>query len=476
MKLHLAVASCLALILSTPSSAQQPPQVVVTDSGVRTATIGPGAPRHIAGLQQRRHTIVMDTPARTFALYYVVALDPNNPQGAIPAEGYIGMPRPSNFNWYANGFFDLRLNGQSVGTTLIHSLTGRSSGARGTADFVFDTPLAAVRIRFAVRASGDCLYAQVLLEPKQEIASVKVATRCYPSGYINDSDRHVRTAVRDFAQGERAELNVANEWWTLYYDSVYDAGYIGQGPFGAVRKGAGPCAMLWPPSQTESVTFTVGNYGIDTGLYLKPTLRDFRFIFIDYAGKKNEAAKSDLHARAQTLLKELTTLPFTDLGLVNWPLQQKQAEVRQVLASMPEDKEAAAQYERWGRELAAQLKLARSGSAGAIIAEANAALTIGRWERGLHVLKLARAAFAEAQELLAELEAQQRKEKEPEAAEELKRRLDEYRGKLAGLKRQSKGKLDDAAWSPVDIELQALVGQLRKSVAEARLRALLKEI
>jgi len=160
-------------------------------------------------------------------------------------------------------------------------------------------------VRFVAKAGGDCLYAQALLEPKVEIKSVRVAARCYPSGFVSAADRH-----------------------------------------------------------------------------------DFRFVFFDYAGKKNEAAEADLRGRAQTLLEELTTLAFTDPSLARWPLPEKQAEIRQVLASVPQDKETAAQYERWGRELAAQLKLVHSGSAGAIMAEANAAKTIGEWERGLPTLKL----------------------------------------------------------------------------------------
>jgi len=85
-------------------------------------------------------------------------------------------------------------------------------------------------------------------------------------------------------------------------------------------------------------------------------------------------------------------------------------------------------------------------------------------------------ALGEARKLLADLEAQGRKEKKPEAAEELKRRLDEYRKKLAALKSQGERKLDAADWTRVDLEMQALVGQLRKTVAEAGLPALLKEI
>jgi hypothetical protein len=472
----MAVVSCLVLILSSPSPAEpppgEPPQVVVTDSG----TLSPGAPRHVVGLKRHQHTIVMDTAARTYALRYSVGLDTNNPAAVIPGAGYLGMPKPLDQNWYAGGFFDLRPNWQSLGTTLIHSLSGRSSGDRGIADFVFDTAQAVVRIRFVALAGGDCLYAQALLEPKQKIETVRLDTRCYPSGYINDSDRHVRTATRDFAQGEKADLNVTNEWWTLYYDSVYDANYYGQGAFGALRRGRGPCAVLWPPGQTKSVKFTVGDYGTVTEFDLKPTLQDFRFVFFDYADTKNEAANTNLHARGQKLLEELSTFSFSDPGLAAWPLQQKQAEIQQVLASAPENKKAAAQYEQWGGELAAQLKLAGSGAAGAILAEANAAGTISQWERGLRVLKLVEAAFAEVQKLLADLEAQGSKEKEPGMAEELTRRLDEYREKLAGLKSQSEGKLDDDAWKPIDIEVQALVGQLHTTIAEAGLAALLKEI
>jgi hypothetical protein len=376
---RLAIAAGLALVRCSLA----PAQVLVTDSGVETGTIGPGAPAHVVGLQGHRQLITLDTGKQVFGLRYVVARDPNNPPAAIPGEGYIGMPQPVDCNWYGGGFFDLQLNGQSIGGTLIHSLTGRSSEGRGTADFVFDTSLAVVRVRFVAQSGGDCLYAQALLEPKVEITSVRVATRCYPSGWITDSDRHVRTATRDFAQGERAELDVENEWWTLYYDRVYDAGYVGP-----THSGVGPCAMLWLPDQTEKVGFTVGSYGIETMLDLLPTRRDFRFVFFDYAGQKNEAAVANLKERAGALRQELDTLAFTDPSLAHWPLAQRQAEIQRLLAAVPEEQEAAARYERWGQELAAQLERVQSGASGAILAEANAARIIGEWERGLPELKL----------------------------------------------------------------------------------------
>ena len=373
---------CIAVISYTPSVAQEP-QVLMTDSGVQIVTIGPGAPPHTIGLQGHRQVITMDTGSRIYGLRYGVALDPNDPKAAIPGEGYIGMPQPVDCNWYAGGFFDVVLNGQSIGKTFIHSLTGRTSSNRGTTDFVFDTSQAVVRVRFVARAGEDCLFAQVLLEPKVEIKSARVAVRCYPSAFVSHAGRRVLTAKRDLAQGERADLDVPNEWWTLYYDNVYDAGYIS-----AQHTGEGPCAVLWPPAQTERAGFTVGGYGIDTVFELKPALRDFRFVFFDHAGTTNDVAKADLRKRAPTLLGELETFAFTDPDLAQWPLADKQAEVEQVLALVPDDKEAAAQYERWAKELAAQLELVRSHSAGAILAEAAAASTISQWQRGLPALKL----------------------------------------------------------------------------------------
>jgi hypothetical protein len=363
-----------------------PAAVLVTDSGVQGGqTIGPGAPAHVVGLQSYWQQITLDTGKRAYAVRYSVARDPKNPQVAVPGEGYIGMPQPAACNWYASGFFDVLLNGKSIGGTLIHSLTGRSADGRGTADFVFDAVAAVVRVRFVALAGGDCLYTQVRVEPKQEITEVAVLTRCYPSGFITNSGaRHVLTAVRDLAEGERASLDVANEWWTLYYDRLFDAGYMS--PSGL--DGVGPCAMLWLPEQTAKVDFAVDSYGIQTACALKPAQRDFRFIFFDFAGIKNEAAQKDLRGRAAALRQELSEFAFTDAGLAQWPLAQKQAEVQKALALLPDDKEAAARYERWGQELATQLQVLQAGADGAIMAEANVARIVGEWERGLPDLLL----------------------------------------------------------------------------------------
>ena len=361
----------------------QPAQVLITDHPPTTGVIGAGAPAHTIGKQRYEHLVVMDTGVKQYGLRYIVARDEAKPEVAIPGEGYIGMSEPSSCNWYHGGFFDLQINGQTIGTTPIHSLTSRSVGARGYADFVFATPQSVVRLRFVTLAGSDALYCQTLLEPKGEITNLRLVLRCYPSAFISNGDRHVLTPIRDIAQGDKAELDPATEWWLLYYDRIFDAGYAAPG-----RTGVGPCAVLWPGSQADKVAFTVGGYGTDTVLSLKPQLRDFRFVFLDFKGTKNEAATADLRQRADGLLRDLATFQFTDDSVAKWPLQQKVEEIKRVLAAMPEEKDAAANYDRWTAELAEQLRLVQSGTAGAIMAEANAGRTIQEWERGLPELLL----------------------------------------------------------------------------------------
>jgi len=369
----------LASALAEPPS----PQVLVTDYGVRSSIAGPGAPRHIIGLRRIDHVIVMDTGVKEYGLRYGVAHDDKRPGVAIPGEGYIGMSLPANCNWYAGGFFDLQINGRSIGSVPIHSLVGRSLGNRGCVDFLFDTPLSLVRIRFVTLAGSDALYCQALLEPKVEIKSLLVLVRCYPSAYVSTADRHVLTPTRDLAQGERAELDLATESWLLYYDRIFDAGHVSPS-----RTGVGPCSILWPGSQADKVGLTVGGYGTDTAMELKPQLRDFRFVFFDYKGTKNETAMADLRQRAGGLLHELAAFSFTDQGIANWPLAQKQQQIARVLAGMPGEQETAARYRKWATELAGQLKLVQSGAAGAVMAEAEAARIIREWEKGLPELRL----------------------------------------------------------------------------------------
>jgi len=89
---------------------------------------------------------------------------------------------------------------------------------------------------------------------------------------------------------------------------------------------------------------------------------------------------------------------------------------------------------------------------------------------------LASQALADLDRLIADLEAERKKESDAAAAAELGKRLDEYRKEAAALRAEPQGKLDAASWSKLDRGIQKLTATLKQSVWEARLSALLSAI
>ena len=346
----------------------------VHDHGPNSYVAGPGAPAHVVGLTRVIHDITLNTGAVAYGLRYVISEDPKDPAAAIPGEGYIGMCKPVDSNWYGGGFFDLKLNGQTVGTRRATVFAGQSSGERAYVDYVFDTPQAVVRVRFVGLPGGDCLFAQVLLEPRVEITEVSVGLRCYPAGYITGPTRRALTAARELSTGKRESLDPGGDWWLNYSDS---------------GRGEGGCSAMWLPGQTQEAVVNVGSYSIDTSLKLDPALRDFRFVFFDHTGRNDAQVQADLKARAAGLREELTTFVFADSAVLDWSLAEKQAAVRELLAALPGDAQLAARYDQWSRDLEEQLGKVRSGETeGGIMAEAAALKTITEWDRSLPELRL----------------------------------------------------------------------------------------
>jgi hypothetical protein len=380
-RLGLTLALLLAAAL-TAGAQDETPGVLIMDHGREEKIIGPGAPVHTRGLLGANHQIDLDTGKKIYGLRYVAAIDQSLKGEALPGEGYIGMPRPTGANWYHGGFIDLVINGRSIGKTMLHSLTARSNGPRGTVDFVFDTPQAVVRVRFVARGGSDVLLCQARLEPKTEIKSLTVMLRCYPAGFISQGGaRRVMSAGREIAQGEKADLDLATESWLLYYDALADLHQVVGN-----QKGIGPCAGAWLPEQITAAQVSVGGYAVETRLTLKPDSRDLRFAFLDLAGTFNAAAQERLKAEGAALVTELRAFDFVDPALRGWSLAEKQAEVKDALAHLPENHEKRREYDQLITDLKPLLEA--FAAEGNIMAEARAADYIQQWERGLPELKL----------------------------------------------------------------------------------------
>lgn len=276
---------------------------------------------------QRDSTARLKFGPRDYAIQYRVRQD--KATGKIDViEGAVGMPLPCSCNWYHSGFLFINLNGQDVALTALSSIIAAESGDRAILDLVWHHELANVRLRFVGLPNHDALFCEATLEPKQEIKTLSLTLRCYPSYFTSYNKRvgarRIQTPAALVEENKRQKLAPADGWWALYYDEVFDV---------AKGEGEGPCAMLMPPDQPTEISYEPGGYAVNTVIAYPPTTRKLRLAFWDFKGDTNAAALARLRACAQQVLGELQTLDFTPQVVRDFDFATLRAEVDRALQS-----------------------------------------------------------------------------------------------------------------------------------------------
>jgi|LSQX01.3.fsa_nt_gb hypothetical protein len=242
-------------------------------------------------------------------------------------EGYIGMPAPSSANWYHTGFLFVRVNGHDVQIPAT-SVMAVESGHRAILDMVWHDPDALVRTRFFGLPGENWLGCEVKVEPINEITSLTIALRCYPSfftsAYNRDGARRIQTPSLLVEEGAAAEGALAENPWAFYYDEVFDV---------ARGEGDGPCAMLALPVDGATIRYEPGSYAVNTTLYFPPDTRTIGFAFWDYKGLTNADALADLQGQADTVLATLETADLTPKAVAEFDIAAVRASLEEALAS-----------------------------------------------------------------------------------------------------------------------------------------------
>jgi hypothetical protein len=355
--------------------------VVFVDHGRTERMVEANAREDLRGRTQIEHQMDLDTGRVVYGLRYY-AYAGKEPSDLVYGEGYIGMPEPAKCNWYYGGFLDLQIDGRSIGNAPMRGMSGVGGDAWGRIDMVFETTQAMVRVRFAARTGDDALLAQVRLEPKQKIASLRLILRCYPSAFSQETRRYVMTPVRELEQGKTVTLDGDREPWVFCADKLLDAGI-----HVAPHTGAGGCAALWATGQTVRASVGVGIYSIETRLDLDPAQRDFRFALFDFKGRKNAEAEASLRRRAADLQRELAADPFLDPRLGGWNPAARRAALARMTAGLPDAAAELKRFEAIAARMEALLKQ-RAAQGLDILAEAEAAALTDEWTSALPALRL----------------------------------------------------------------------------------------
>lgn len=218
--------------------------------------------------KQLQKTFGFATGAATYGLSYDIEVPADAPAGKATSSqwvfttGYVplGMPGPSNANWYVQGYFTVRLDGKTIHDVPADFRTVRAGGEDAVVEGVWPTAKGPLTIRFGMRGGDDKLLMQVELSPETKVGRWELELRCYPHAFTEPRDRWVATASREVQATAAIDLDRAKEPWVLYYDKIMD---------GDTAK-AGPCGLVYVPDELTTAKVTVGSYPVTTRLAAKP--------------------------------------------------------------------------------------------------------------------------------------------------------------------------------------------------------------
>ncbi|MCE5216348.1 hypothetical protein LLH03_04860 [bacterium] len=319
----------IVLILTVLGGALAFPVATQAQTGPATVVLAPVSERQLTepGLVSREQSARFSFGPIPYSISYRVRVDKNR-NVIVPSEGYLGMPLPTSCNWYGGGFLTVTLNGQDIGMTPAGSVIVSQTGSQAILDLVWHHAIATVRVRFVGLPGRDRLYCEISFDPKQEIKSLALGLRCYPSfftsWYKRDGARLIQTPTATIRQGEAAKLPARDQWWALYSDDVFDV---------AKGEGEGPCAMMYLPGQPSEVNYAPGSYAVDTTLVYPASTRQLRLAFWDLKGSTNAEALARMQAEAETTRQELEQTDFTPEVVRSFDVAALQAEVDRALAS-----------------------------------------------------------------------------------------------------------------------------------------------
>lgn len=218
---------------------------------------------------------------------------------------YIGMPIPTEANWYHSGFCALSANGREVQDRDPQAEVA-DTGQQGMLDFSWDHPLVFARVRIVAEPGSDRLLLELRWQPKPELKALHTTFSCYPQGYRPSEpdrlagkklDRHMVTAEREVQQVQTVALNLPAEWWQLYQDNTLEKS--------PTYNPGGPCALALLPEDADGATVTVGDYAVQTDVELKVAVGRARFALWDFSGKSDLQAKQLLVEQTPALQKRM---------------------------------------------------------------------------------------------------------------------------------------------------------------------------
>ncbi|MCL5408986.1 MAG: glutamine amidotransferase [Candidatus Omnitrophica bacterium] len=301
---HLIITGILFCLISTTIVWAKVPPVTITSIPV-TGYI----PENNPSIQYTQHNFRIKNSAGTNYTIREDVTKHKQPDGTWKFVGSaIGMPEPSYANWYGDGFFQILINNRDIQNDIRPIVKITESGSDGILDFIWNDPLALVRVRFISDPGQKYLLMELRWEAHTDIKTVQIIFYCYPQGFsVGEPERLeglklnrvVDTPVRKIPQIKIVNIDPKTEYWLFYHDTTLEKTHAG-------NSFTGPCALMILPKDISHIQLNVGDYTVITTVNCKVKKGRARFALWDFAGNSVVQAKKLLQTTAPQVLKMMS--------------------------------------------------------------------------------------------------------------------------------------------------------------------------
>ncbi len=209
-------------------------------------------------------------------------------KGQCDPESELGILRPAPHMFYNNGFFSVKLDGQSLNKgILLESAEAVNSGSAGKFSCSYENPkVGNMEVSFELPLTGNALYCTLKITPVKMTGRIEISFRSYASGFLQPSKTFARTLSETLYRNKWLEPSLRNQFFQMG-DERNDLSFNPKG------KGAGAIHLI-PGEWTKfnpvppNIEF-VSEKAVPAG---KPVF--FHFAFRIFPGKSNADAWNEI--------------------------------------------------------------------------------------------------------------------------------------------------------------------------------------
>lgn len=262
------------------------------------------------GMNRPRHIpLQLDSKLASYVLDWIAYVDKDGsvrPKGRITSA--LGMSRPSESNWFKNGFFNLEVNGMSLGYAKPEFKAIDLSKDRQAIEGFWKLDYADVKITFSLTKNGALLMDGSIIPKGKKPNTLRIETYCVPSaGNWNWSpesmEKCLMTSLGEYNKTSVPYINTQKEHWLLFYDKINDYPFVNKNEKWP-NESKGPCVLMAAPENIAWMQVNMSNRFITTLIHYKKGTKRFRLAFYDLNKTTNKQAIDYFQKNGERLYKE----------------------------------------------------------------------------------------------------------------------------------------------------------------------------